>query len=580
MSKRIVLELTIGQTHGTENIYFSSQQVQRLLNESALPFALFEGVGSEGAHLLPEEISRIEIIWNETTPTHGNLELFCARLSNFLSKVANKPMSQRWALLTGFAFSNNSLYSIYIELELTKSHSILINPKDFFRRQLIFTETKALPHPNKCRQLVNDFQEELSSWYERARLFLGYGRRSVSHDVDLPKADRVCTGVNQLFELYDHRGGWCARCIRYFNSGDDIVAYHPYGGISNTLLRELELENVLNWTLYVHRDCNLPEGVSPDVMDAIRLNLLLKCQSWELENLANLTFYRGHLNKNIELRFILSQLCINVGNEAGAVIELAKATISNAGSNKSEMIGPVLDFHMPAVLNGMPHQEIQVLLGKGNRMRNIGQPDLAKQHYERALWLINNKIWIQSHKARSENATMRRLATVTKNVSSRDMRIIINNTKDQQYGYRTALGISGYNHFRNTEYYRAEKSFRAMFEQEPDAIASWWHKMAGWLGLGLAMYANNQKLYDKALICCLKAEYTSAMLGLRVDVTRGISEQLFSHGSLLSPSVVVRKIGQEKEVLKEEMEDIRRIALIDSGLQEELHAELNGRSWV
>jgi hypothetical protein len=70
------------------------------------------------------------------------------------------------------------------------------------------------------------------------------------------------------------------------------------------------------------------------------------------------------------------------------------------------------------------------------------------------------------------------------------------------------------------------------------------------------------------------------MLGLQVDVTRDVSEQLLDPETLLSPSAVVRKIGKEKGVDEEKMEKIRHTALIESGLQKELLAELSGASWV
>jgi hypothetical protein len=76
------------------------------------------------------------------------------------------------------------------------------------------------------------------------------------------------------------------------------------------------------------------------------------------------------------------------------------------------------------------------------------------------------------------------------------------------------------------------------------------------------------------------AEYISAILGLQVDVTRGISEQLLGPGTLLSPSSVVRKIVKESGVAKEKMEEIRYTALIASGLQKDLLAELSGASWA
>jgi hypothetical protein len=106
--------------------------------------------------------------------------------------------------------------------------------------------------------------------------------------------------------------------------------------------------------------------------------------------------------------------------------------------------------------------------------------------------------------------------------------------------------------------------------------------MVGWLGLGATLYASDaQSKYEKALGYCLMAEYVSAILGLQVDVTRGISRQLLlGPGTLLSPSAVVRKIVKESNVARKKMEEIRHTALIESGLQKELLAELSGASWA
>jgi hypothetical protein len=171
--------------------------------------------------------------------------------------------------------------------------------------------------------------------------------------------------------------------------------------------------------------------------------------------------------------------------------------------------------------------------------------------------------------------------TVAEHASSNDVEKVINNAKDNndQYGYLTALQIEGYSNFRNEEFGQAEESFHMLFEaSKQNTMVSWWHKMAGWLGLGVTLYTNVRREFEEALRYCLMAEYVSAMLGLRVDVTRGISEQLLDPETLLYPSAVVRKIGKEKGVDKEKMEKIRHTALIESGLQKELLAELSGAS--
>jgi hypothetical protein len=163
--------------------------------------------------------------------------------------------------------------------------------------------------------------------------------------------------------------------------------------------------------------------------------------------------------------------------------------------------------------------------------------------------------------------------TVAQRVGLNNVEKVIDNARDHNdpRGLLTAYHNVGWHYFRDGDYGTAEKNFSVIvFEgQKPNAIDSWWHKMVGWLGLGATLYASDQSKCDKALGYCLMAEYVSAILGLRVDVTKGISEQFLGPGTLLSPSAVVRKIGKEKNVIKGRMEEIRRTALIASGLQKD-----------
>jgi hypothetical protein len=192
------------------------------------------------------------------------------------------------------------------------------------------------------------------------------------------------------------------------------------------------------------------------------------------------------------------------------------------------------------------------------------------------------EIRVRNQKARIVNALDRRQMTVAEHASSNDVEKVINNAKDNndQYGYLTALQIEGYSNLRNEEFGQAEESFSVIVleGQKPNAYVSWWHKMTGWLGLGVTLYASDQSKYDKALGYCLMAEYVSAMLGLRVDVTRGISTLLLE-GKLLSTSAMVEKIGKDKDIRKEKMQELRHKALIQSGLQKVLLEELSGASW-
>jgi hypothetical protein len=402
----------------------------------------------------------------------------------------------------------------------------------------------------------------------------------------------------------------------------DINEYHPYGLIPSVDYPQLqvELEKVFGWTVPVHHGgCSLQRVVPDATAGIVPLDLLFRCETDELEKWGNITFRTGNLiefrisngyesfsrkpifevlssmrgisiiyaklnNLNIGIRLALShRLLLDEGNEEQAAIELAKSTVHHAGSIQSEVIGPILQSYMPDAIHRMTYPPIQVLMGLGNRMRNLGYPDYAeKQCYRQAQYIIDKKIRVLNPKARAVDALDRRIMTVAKRVESKNVEKVIDNARDHNdpYGFLTALHNVGYYYLRNKEYAPAEEKFRVMlsYTQNPNAIVSWWHKMAGWLGMGATLYASDQSKYDKALGYCLKAEYVSAMLGLRVDVTRGISEQLLGHGTLLSPSAFVRKIGQESNVAKEEIEEIRHDELIKSGLQKDLLTELSGIS--
>jgi hypothetical protein len=399
------------------------------------------------------------------------------------------------------------------------------------------------------------------------------------------RGDTPYTSMSQENLLCDHIGPWCARCLGYLEP-HEIGAYHPYGRLPSVddPWLQVALEKVLGWTVPVHRRGCPSEGVPLDAVTASgRLNSLLLCGTGELENVANTLFYRGNLNLNMAIRLALSHRYLNEGNEEEAAIQLAKATISNGGSSQSEVVGPILDLHMPPVLNDLPYQKIRVLLALGNRARNIGDPDLAeKEYYGQARYILSNLSPKKTKKAR--HALERRELSVRQRCASLDeAKGLIKDAVDdaEQYGVLTTRNYIGLDNFRKNEYVQAEDNFREMememlFEaQNPNAIVSWWHKMAGWLGLGATVYANDPKRrFEEALRYCLMSEYVSAMLGLQVDVTRGISEQLLGPPTLLSPSAVVRKIGKEKNIAKEKMEEIRRTALIESRLQKDLLAEL------
>jgi hypothetical protein len=384
--------------------------------------------------------------------------------------------------------------------------------------------------------------------------------------------------------LRDHIGLWCARCLGYLEPRE-IGHYFPYDRLPSVddPILQVDLERVLGWDVPVHRHGCPSAVVDLDVEAAGGwLNSLLLSPPWKLENAANTLFYRGNLNVNMWIRLILSQRCLNNEYKQGAAAEIARATISNGGSNRSEIIGPILDRRMPSVLNRLPRQIIQVSLAKGNRARNIGNPNLAeKVYYGQARDILSK----QPQNKKGRHALKRRELSVSPKCASSDEAkgMIEDAIEDaEQYGVLTTRNYIGLDNLRKNDYVQAETSFREMVnffdDQKPNTIVSWWHIMAGWLGLGATLYASDQSKREEALGYCLKSEYISALLGLQVDVTRGISEQLLGHHTLLSPSAVVKKIGGEEGVKPEKMVEIRRTALIDSGLQQDLLAELNGTS--
>lgn len=393
-------------------------------------------------------------------------------------------------------------------------------------------------------------------------------RLEYSPEFPLDAAPQIAKSVNKTFELRDHIGLWCARCLGYLEPGEN-GACNPYTPTS-------ELGKALSWTVTVHRGrCYFPPHALASFSD---------WEIWELENKANELFARGNLNINMWLRLILSHKRYNGGDVQQAVIERVKANISNAGSTLSQNIEPILwpksmsSVLMPA-LNDMPYYKVQYYLSEANRLRNIGNPDYAERVcFDKAKWLIETKI---IKRTIVEHTWGRRYMTVSRNVTGREAENAIEYAKQDSkpYARRTAYHNVAWLYLRDEKYQKAENYFLNTFEEEPGEIISWWHKMAGWLGLATALYVSDPSNYDEPLGFCLKAEYVSAMLGLRVDVTRGVSKQVLQgYGALLSPSDVVQKIGQERGVSKEQMEKIRHRVLIESGLQNELFSELNRAS--
>jgi hypothetical protein len=151
VSKRIVLELSIGHTHGTEKTYYSDKQVKELLADSGLPCTILSGEGIEDSLHSFEDTSIIKIIWNETI--NGKVEVFCKLLSDFLGKVADK-MHQRWVLLVGHAFSGDSMYPINIYLNLEGFGEVgknlkerrSMHPDELFNPQLVFRGRHTEPY--------------------------------------------------------------------------------------------------------------------------------------------------------------------------------------------------------------------------------------------------------------------------------------------------------------------------------------------------------------------------------------------------------------------------------------------------
>lgn len=409
-----------------------------------------------------------------------------------------------------------------------------------------------------------------------------------SPSIHLPNSLPLELRENNL--LKDHNGLWCAICLAYLEP-NEIGDYYPYGQIPSIddPWLQIALERMFGWTVPTHRYGCPSKGVVLDATSAGSFfNSLLQCPTWKLENMANITFYRGDLPLNVWIRYILSQRHLKRGNKVGAAIELVNATISYAGSVLSEEAGLILwPSHMLSILDGIPYEKARLLLALGNRARNNGHPDYAeKQCYGQAKFILSNMPPKEAKKPL--HALERRELSVNHKCASLDEaeRLIKDAEYDaEQYGVLTTQNYIALDNFRNNNYIQAEDYFREMemlFKAKRlNTTVSWWHKMAVWLGLGATVYANDPKgKFEEALSYCLMSEYISAMVGLQVDITRGTSEQLLIPGTLLSPSAVVRKIGQEKCVPKEKMEEIRRTALIESGLQKELLVELSGTAWV
>jgi DNA-binding CsgD family transcriptional regulator len=318
---------------------------------------------------------------------------------------------------------------------------------------------------------------------------------------------------SQPLKLSDHLDRWCAWCTRYFNPGDDIGVYRPYrsgGKVSlseDMFIAELELERVFDWAVPVHRgSCPLAKVEPNTTVAAVPLDLFFRCQPIELENLANTAYLRGNLTTSVALHLLLSHKYFIEGNEKGVASGLAKATIDNAGAITNEVVGQILRSHMPNNIHKMTYQWIEILLGLGNRVRNDGNPDLAeKRCYRQARWNTDKmrKGNPRVKAIRILDTLERREMTVAHHVESNNVLRVIDNARDHndRRGLLTACQVVGWYYFRDRDYVKAEENF-SLIEHEgkkPNTTDSWWHRMAGWLGLGATLYASDQSKYEKAL---------------------------------------------------------------------------------
>jgi hypothetical protein len=198
---------------------------------------------------------------------------------------------------------------------------------------------------------------------------------------------------------------------------------------------------------------------------------------------------------------------------------------------------------MLSILNSpsYDYQRVRFLLALGNQARNIGDPDYAeKQCYGKARAILPKKAKKALHALER-----RELSVSQKCASLAEAEELIKDAEDdaEQYGVRTTRNYIAWDNFRKNESLKAHDEFHTILHDKSlGKIVSWWHKMAGCLGLGVTLYTHDRVKYDDAFSYCFKAEYISAMLGLQVDVTRGISKHLLGPLTLLSPSAVVRKI--------------------------------------
>ncbi|MGH9876566.1 MAG: helix-turn-helix domain-containing protein [Nitrososphaerales archaeon] len=223
-----------------------------------------------------------------------------------------------------------------------------------------------------------------------------------------PEPQRV-KAVKQVFELRDHIGLWCARCLGYLEPRES-GEYHPYSWkpLVDDLWLQVVLQKVVGWTVPVHRDGCPSATMFLNIAGAHdRLNSLVISSNLNLGNLANTTFYGGNLPLNIVILFILSHRRY----EEERAIDLVKASIRNAGSRPSEVIGPILRRHMPSILSSLDYQRARLLLALGNRARNVGDPDYAEKCYGQARYIINKMLPKEAVKPR--HAILRRELSVS-----------------------------------------------------------------------------------------------------------------------------------------------------------------------
>lgn len=362
--------------------------------------------------------------------------------------------------------------------------------------------------------------------------------------------------------LSDQHGPWCAWCVDYISSPDELELHHVLG-YKERIRGTFRLEP---WVVPVHRDRCHRSGLQ-DYADEAGRGLLdsITLDPERFEQRCKTSFHRGNLPACLLLRRYAWAQAVKNENYSAARTNLLYALNAAAGSRLGNRF--VRDIQKDAAFENF-REDLDIKLYAASVHANAGNLSQA--------WITRDQLAMAVPRVRpASSATYAKLVRMTAILGAtiRDAKEALNiarDSADPEYHQRTSrLALaSAYEAQRNYNNARAQAELLLLGSQGRET--SWWHSIEQLFLWSRAAFLSRGSLQMHAsvrpqLTALIQAQYAAALLdfvGIPVPDFRTTSQ--VPNLACLTPTSVVHWVGGGLGLSKEYMTEIRREAILNT----------------